>query len=145
MALEVAVGLVPNEAVTPAGSPEADSVTMPVKPGDATMETVSMALLPEVNVSAEADGTTVKPPLEATFRETLVVSVRAPETPTIVIVYVPTGAEFPAARVSTLEAAVGFVPNEAVMPAGNPEADSVTLPVKPFKSVTEMMSVALLP
>lgn len=41
--------------------------------------------------------------------------------------------------VRTLVEVAGFVPNDAVTPAGNPEVERVTLPVKPPRSVTEMV------
>jgi hypothetical protein len=50
-----------------------------------------------------------------------------------------------AVRVRTLVAAAGFVPNDAVTPAGNPEADSVTLLLNPFSAVTVTVLVTLLP
>jgi len=40
---------------------------------------------------------------------------------------------------------VGLVPNAAVTPLGRPDAANVTLPVNPPASITEMVSVPLLP
>ncbi len=40
------VGLVPNEAVTPEGRAEVDSVTLPVKPPDGVTEIVLLPLVP---------------------------------------------------------------------------------------------------
>jgi len=40
------VGLVPNEAVTPLGRPEAASVTLPVKPPTSVVVIVEVPLLP---------------------------------------------------------------------------------------------------
>ena len=57
----------------------------------------------------------------------------------IVIVDVPVVAAPLAVRVKTLVAVVGFVPNEAVTPVGKPDADKVTLPVKPFRGATVMV------
>src|ERR1700676_5021669 len=54
------VGLVPNEAVTPVGSPDAVSVTLPLNPPAPVTVTVSVALLPRVTASVEAAGTSVK-------------------------------------------------------------------------------------
>ena len=48
-------------------------------------------------------------------------------------------------KVTTLVEVVGFVPKVAVTPAGNPEADRVTLPVKPFRSVSVMVLVPVEP
>ena len=52
------------------------------------------------------------------------------------IVDVPVVAVLLAVSVKMLVAVVGFVPNEAVTPVGKPDADNVTLPVKPFLGVT---------
>ena len=58
--LELVVGLVPNDAVTPDGSPEAASVTLPVNPPDGCMVMVSVVLPPWTTVSAEVVGVRVK-------------------------------------------------------------------------------------
>ena len=39
-------------------------------------------------------------------------------------------------KVNVLELVAGFVPHVAVTPLGIPDADSVTLPVKPYRSFT---------
>ena len=44
--LVLVVGLVPNDAVTPLGRPEADSVTLPVNPPISVTVMVSVALPP---------------------------------------------------------------------------------------------------
>ncbi len=44
--LEDVAGFVPNEAVTPLGKAEVESVTDPVKPPDAATVTVLLPLLP---------------------------------------------------------------------------------------------------
>jgi hypothetical protein len=72
-------------------------------------------------------------------------AVRLFETPATVTLYVPAAAEAVAAKVSKLEPVVGFVPNEPVTPAGNPEADKVTLPVNPPAGVTVIVSFPLPP
>jgi formylmethanofuran dehydrogenase subunit B len=63
----------------------------------------------------------------------------------MVTVKVPAAAALLAASVSTLLPVVGFVPNVAVTPLGNPDAARVTLPVNPFTSFTVTVSVVLLP
>ena len=75
----------------------------------------------------------------------VVVAVRLPEVPVIVTVAVPAVAALLAVKVSTLDPVVGLVPKAAVTPLGNPDAERVTLPVNPFKSVTLMVSVPLAP
>lgn len=74
----------------------------------------------------------------------LVVRVRLPEVPVIVIDTAPVAALALAFRVSTLVFAVGLVPNEAVTPLGIPDALSFTLPVNPPTSVTEIVLLPLL-
>ena len=75
----------------------------------------------------------------------VVLAVVLPEVPVMVTVDDPVAAVLEAVSVSRLLPVVGFVPNEAVTPLGNPEAERVTLPVNPPTSVTVMVSVALLP
>src|SRR5579859_1489616 len=75
----------------------------------------------------------------------LVDAVVEPEVPVMVTVDVPVVAELFIANVTTLLPVVGFVPNVAVTPLGRPEADKVTLPVKPPTSVTVIVSVTLEP
>ena len=74
----------------------------------------------------------------------LVVRVRLPEDPVMVIEKVPVVALGPTLKVRTLVAAVGLVPNEVVTPFGIPDALSFTLPVNPPTPVTEIVLVPLL-
>ena len=143
------VGLVPKTAVTPVGRPDAARVTAPLTPpqtGSVTV-TVSVAVPPCTTLSADGEGESVKFSAgTAIVRDMVVDAANVPDVPVIVI------AEVPAVQavglfvsVSTLEPVVGLVANAAVMPAGRPEAASVTAPVNPPMSVTVMVSVALLP
>jgi hypothetical protein len=54
----------------------------------------------------------------------------------IVTVDIPEVAVLLAVSVKTLVVVVGFVPNAAVTPVGKPDADKLTLPVKPLCGVT---------
>ena len=63
----------------------------------------------------------------------------------IVTVDVPVVAVALAVSVMTLVAVVGFVPNEAVTPLGRPDADKLTLPVKPLRGATVMVLEPLKP
>jgi hypothetical protein len=81
----------------------------------------------------------------ATVSETEVVAVADPEVPVIVTVDVPASAVALAVSVRTSLPEVGFVANDAVTPLGNPDAARVTLPVNPFPSTTDIVSVALAP
>lgn len=80
-----------------------------------------------------------------TVNETEVVWVRLPEMPVMVTVAVPLVAVLLAVNVSTLVLVAGFVPNDAVTPVGKPDADSVTLPVKPLVGVIVMVLVPPVP
>jgi len=71
--------------------------------------------------------------------------VKLPDTPVMVTGTVPVAAVALAVRVSVLVEVVGFGTNPVVTPLGRPEADSVTLPLKPPVSVTVMVLVTLLP
>jgi hypothetical protein len=67
-----------------------------------------------------------------TVKLTVVKALIDPAVPVTVTVYVPGAAELLARKVNWLKLAVGFVANDAVTPAGSPEADSVMAPVKPY-------------
>jgi hypothetical protein len=54
------VGFVPNEAVTPLGSAELDSVTDPLKPPDGVTVTVLLPLVPCVTVRLEGEAESEK-------------------------------------------------------------------------------------
>src|SRR5262249_25168711 len=130
--LVVAVGLVPKLAVTPAGNPDADKVTLPVKPVMELTVMVLLRLLPCTTdkLAGEADSEKLGCAGAFSVSETVVVCVKAPEVPVIVTVAVPVVAVLLAVRVRTLVDVVGLVPKLAVTPAGRPEAERVTLPVK---------------
>ena len=65
--------------------------------------------------------------------------------PVMVTVDVPVVAVELALKVTTLVDVVGLVPKVAVTPEGNPEADKVTLPVKPPEGVTVTVLFPLVP
>ena len=141
------VGLVPKAAVTPLGNPVTASATLPVKPPTSATVIVSVALLPceRDRVGAEGASEKLGGVLATTVRATLVVSVMEPEVPVMVIVVMPTVAVLLAASVSTLDPVAGLVPNAVVTPLGKPDAARVTFPENGLMSVTEMVSVPLLP
>ena len=80
-----------------------------------------------------------------TTSEIVVEAVRLPETPLTVMLYVPAAAVVDAVKVITLLLVAGFVPKDAVTPAGKPAEDRVTLLLNPPEPVTVMVSVAVLP
>ena len=77
-----------------------------------------------------------------TVRLSVVVSVRVPDVPVIVTVAVPVAAVALAVRVSVLLLVAGLGLNAAVTPLGKPDAERVTLPLKPFNGV---MVIVLVP
>lgn len=70
--------------------------------------------------------------MERTVRERVVVFVKLPEVPVMVTVNVPVVAVPPAVSVSVLVLAVLLGLNDAVTPVGRPDADKLTLALKPF-------------
>ena len=48
-------------------------------------------------------------------------------------------------NVNVLVVVAGFVPNDAVTPLGSPVADKLTLPLKPFCGLTEIVLVPFVP
>lgn len=73
------------------------------------------------------------------------VCVNVPDAPVMVTVTVPTAAEPLAASVNVLVAVAGLGLNDAVTPLGSPDADKLTLPLKPFCGVTVTVLVPLVP
>jgi hypothetical protein len=141
------VGFVPNVAVTPAGRPEAERDTLPVKPPEGVTVIVLLPLVPCVTVKLAGDAESEKFGAAAAFTVRLieVVCVNVPDVPVIVTVAAPVVAVPLAVSVSTLVEVVGLVPKLAVTPAGKPEADKLTLPVKPAIGVMEMVLLPLVP
>jgi len=82
---------------------------------------------------------------EITKTVTVVVLVRPPEVPVRVTETVPVVAVLLAVSVNVLVVVAGFGLNEAVTPLGRPDADKLTLPLKPFCGVTEIVLVPLAP
>lgn len=141
------VGLVPKLAVTPLGKADVDRVTDPVKPLRSVSVIVLLPLVPcfTVKLLGEADKEKSGCAGAFTVRLMVVVWVSDPETPVTVTVAGPVVAVELALSVRTLLDVVGLVPNVAVTPAGNPDAESVTDPVNPFSGFTVMVLLPLLP
>ncbi len=70
-----------------------------------------------------------------TVRLIVVVLLKLPAVPVTVIVAVPVAAVVLAVKVSVLVVVAGFGVNTAVTPLGKPDAENVTLPLKPFAGV----------
>ena len=80
-----------------------------------------------------------------TVRKTVVVFVKLPEVPEMITVTVPVAAVLLAVSVNVLVLAVLLGLNDAVTPLGRPDADKLTLPLKPFCGVTVIVLVPLAP
>ena len=83
--------------------------------------------------------------IERIAREIVAVFVKLPEIPAMVTVIVPVVAVLLAVRVNVLVLVVLLGLNDAVTPPGKPDADKLTLPLKPFCGVTVMVLVPLAP
>ena len=79
------------------------------------------------------------------MRETVVMCDNPPDMPETVSVTVPVAAVLLAVSVNVLVLAVLLGLNDAVTPVGRPDADKLTLPLKPFCGLTVMVLVPLAP
>jgi hypothetical protein len=120
---------------------------LPVKQPSSVGVMDSIAVLPRVRTRVAGESPIVKPgdAGAAMARAMVVVALRVPEVPVIVIVDVPATAEQLDVSVSTLLPEVGLVANAAVMPVGSPDAARVTLPENPPTSTTVIVSDPLPP
>jgi hypothetical protein len=134
-----------NAAVTPLGRPDADRVTLPLKPFCGVTVIVPVPLAPWMILRLLGDADRVKLGRGFTVRITVAVFVKLPEVPVMVTVAVPVLAVLLAVRVIVLAVLAGFGLNDAVTPLGRPDADRVTLPLKPFWGVTVIAPVPLAP
>jgi hypothetical protein len=133
-----------NAAVTPLGSPEAESATLLLKPSVSVTPMVAVALPPCATLKVAAEVERVK--LGAcTVTLRFSVFFRLPEVPVTVTGTVPPGAKLPAVSVSVLVPDVEAGLNEAVTPEGKPEALNATLPPKPFTGFTVIFAVPVAP
>jgi len=74
-----------------------------------------------------------------------VVLVKPPDIPVMVTEAVPVAAVLLAVSVNVLVLVVVLGLNDAVTPLGRPDADKLTLPLKPFCGVTVMVLTPLAP
>ena len=79
------------------------------------------------------------------MRETVVVFVKLPDEPVTVTMTVPVAAVLLAVSVKVLLLAVLLALNDAVTPLGRPDADKLTLPLKPLNGVIVIMLVPVVP
>src|SRR5208282_1171372 len=126
----------------PFGSPEAASVTSPENPLIGKMVMVAVPSAPSAMVTVAGEAWRLKLPRVFTVRLSVVVFVSAPDVPVIVTVTAPVAAVALAVKVTVLLLVAGLEPNVAVTPWGKPDAERVTVPVKPCSGV---MVIALVP
>lgn len=149
--LEPVAGFGLKEAPTPPVRPEADSLTLGLKPLDGVMVMVLLPFAPCVIVKLLGEAESEKSggeggAVEFTVRPMVVVCVKLPAAvPVTVTVAVPVVAALLADSVRMLDPVVGLALNEAVTPLGKPEADSETLLWKPFSGVMVIVLWPLAP
>jgi hypothetical protein len=133
-------------AVTPLGSPDTESATVPRNPPRSVTVIVPVVLPPWATDKAVGEADSRNPGGELTVRATVVLVFSAPEVPVIVTVTGPTAvALLLAVKVTMLYTPVGLGENEAVTPLGRPVADMVTAPANWFVPVTVIVLLALPP
>jgi hypothetical protein len=140
------VVLVLNDAADPAGRPVAVKLTAPLKPLRSVTAIVVLALpaapptilrLPDVD-DREKSGV-------ATVSATVVVCVRLPEVPVMVMLDSPAVAVLATVKVRTLVLVVLDGLNDAVTPAGKPVTPRTTDPLKPLIPATVTVLLPLVP
>jgi len=125
----------PSKKVTvPAGVPDAPDVTA----------TVNVTEAPKGDGLSE-DWSSVFVAGALTERLTVVVPSKLPDVPVIVTVTVPVGAAALAVSDNVLMLVAGFGLKAAVTPAGRPEAERVTLPMKECSGVMVIVLVPAAP
>ena len=130
---------------TPAGIPEALTVTVPVKPFCAASVIALIALPPGETARAAGEADRVKVGAVVTVRATDVLAVSAPDVPVMVTVEAPAAAVEAAVKVTTLTPVALAAPKVAVTPLGSPDAARATVAANPFWAPTAMELVALEP
>jgi hypothetical protein len=143
LVLAVLAGL--NEGVTPLGRPEADKATLPLKPLSGFTVIVLVPLEPCVMVRLLGEAERVKFGGGFTVRESVVELDRFPDEPVMVTVAVPVVAVPLAVSVRVLVPVVLAGLNDALTPVGRPDADKLTLPLKPPCGLMVMLLVPLAP
>jgi len=143
--LEDAAGFGLKEAVTLPGKPEADSWTFPLKPFEGVMLTVVAPWVPRAMFRLDGEAESVKFGPAAMVSEIVVVLVRLAHVPVTVTLNVPMAAVELAVKVSVLAAVVLPGLKDAATPPGRPDADRMTVPLKPLLGLTLTVLDPLLP
>jgi hypothetical protein len=131
-----------NEAVTPLGSPDADRLTVLLKPFCGMTVTIPVAVAPRGSPRLAGSSDRVK--FGAVMVSPMVVAlVSAPEAPFTIAVYVPGVTVLLALKVREVLAVVLDGLKAAVTPLGNPDTAKLTLPLNPFEPATLMVLLPL--
>jgi hypothetical protein len=137
--LAVCVGFELKTALTPAGSPLAVKRTVLLKPYSGLTEIVLLTFPPPTNMMLAGAAERMKLGAGVTVSEIVAVLLAAPALAVMVRV-AALGAAFAATlRVSVLVRLVDAGLNDPVTPAGKPETESDTFPLKPFCGATVMV------
>ena len=134
-----------KEAVTPAGTPDADKATVPLNPGWPATVTPAAALAPWLRLRLAGDTESAKLGATFTVNVTTVVLVKPPEVPVIVTLKVPVCAVFEAVSVNVLLLVALLGLKNALTPLGKPVTARLTLPLNPFCPTTVTVLVPLPP
>jgi hypothetical protein len=134
-----------NEGVTPLGRPETDKLTLPLKPLSGFTVIVLAPLEPCAMVRLLGEAESVKFGGGLTVRDSVVELDRLPDEPVMVTVAGPVVAVLVAVSVNVLALVVLVGLNDALTPVGRPDADKLTLPLKPLSGLMEMVLVPLAP
>lgn len=132
-----ALGL--KEAETPFRNPETENVTLSLKPFKGVIVTAVVPVLPRAMLKLDGDAERLKFGAAVTVRGIVVEALKAPEVPVTVTLKVPVTAATLALSCSELLPVVLAGLNDVVTPLGRPEADKLTLPLKPLSGLTVMV------
>jgi len=121
-----------KDAVTPLGIPEADKLTLPLKPFCGVTVTVAVPLAPCVIARLLGDAESVNVGGGLIVSEIVVVPVKLADVPVIVTAAVPVAAVLLDVSVTVLVPVVLVGLNEADTPLGRPDADTMTLALNPL-------------
>jgi len=144
-ALVVVPGFGLKEAETPFPNPETENVTLPPKPFEGVIVMAVVPSLPRATFKLDGDAERLKFGAAVTAREIVVEALKLPDVPVTVTSNVPVTATVLALSCSVLIPVVLGGLNDAVTPLGKPEADKLTLSLKPLSGVTLMVLEPLLP
>jgi hypothetical protein len=134
-----------NDSTTPLGRPEMLNVTVPVKPFCAAKVSVLLPVAPRWTLKAagEADKVNVAAGVMVSAMVVLLVPVLA--VPVTVTVAPTAAAALAAVKVTALVRPWVIGLKVAVTPKGNPDADSATVLLKPFRALTATVLAPLPP